>query len=131
MSWRQSGPGSMDAHRLDVVQALRLALGLGARPKRLYLVGCEPESLGGEDGSWGLSQSVQRAVPQAVERIESLLDELYGEPPREERAVAKALRPVFNRVRRAKRGGTPREPAGEDACATRATANRQNEEQTI
>ena len=40
-----------------------------------------------------------------------------------EEPVRRAAEAALKRVRRARRGGTPREPAGEDACATRATAN--------
>jgi hypothetical protein len=43
---------------------------------RLYLVGCEPSVLETEDGQIGLSECVHAAVPQAIEMVESLINDL-------------------------------------------------------
>ncbi len=74
---------AVDAHSMDPVRVLQMALSLGARPARLYLVGCEPEDCGGEEGRLGLSAPVQAAVPRALEMIESLVGKLLtlGEGP--------------------------------------------------
>jgi hydrogenase maturation protease len=65
----------VDAHSLDPVHVLQMALSFGGRPGRLYLVGCEPAVLDEEEGFLGLSESVQLAVPQAAARVESLIHE--------------------------------------------------------
>src|SRR3954463_6542307 len=39
-----------DAHSLNPLRVLRMAESLGGSPRRLYLVGCEPEILGSDDG---------------------------------------------------------------------------------
>ncbi len=75
----QLEPGPVDAHHLDPVRVLQMAQDLGARPKRLYLVGCEPAVLETEDGQIGLSGPVQQAVPKAIEMIESLARLILGE----------------------------------------------------
>ena len=65
-----------DGHSLDPVHVLQLVQSLGGHTERLYLVGCEPGVLETEDGQIGLSESVQDAVPRAVEMIRTLLTEL-------------------------------------------------------
>jgi hydrogenase maturation protease len=73
----------VESHGMHPVRVLRLALAMGARLKRVLLVACEPENLGGEEGAMGLSAPVERAAEQAVERIESLLTQiLEGTWPR-------------------------------------------------
>jgi len=65
-----------DGHSLGPVQVLRLLQSLGGKITRLYLVGCEPGVLESEDGEIGLSESVQAAVPKAVEMILRLIRDL-------------------------------------------------------
>jgi hydrogenase maturation protease len=62
-------------HSLDPVRILQMAGKTGEGPKRLYLVGCEPESLE-SDNCFGLSATVQAAVPKAVGMIESIVGNL-------------------------------------------------------
>ncbi len=59
-------------------RVLALVRELGGRPPRLFLVGCEPASLGGEEGAMGLSPPVAAAVEEALAAIERLLGELAG-----------------------------------------------------
>ncbi len=66
----------LDAHCLDPVQVLQFAETLGPIPARVYLVGCEPESLDDPNGRIGLSETVQVSVGRAVELVESLLAKL-------------------------------------------------------
>ena len=80
--------GQVDAHRLDPVRVLQLAESFGARPTRLYLVGCEPGDLGGDDGRVGLTEPVRAAVPQAIARIETLVGELMGRELKTNRGFA-------------------------------------------
>jgi hydrogenase maturation protease len=68
--------GMMDGHGMDPLRVLQIARSFGKNPARLYLVGCEPEKLDSDDGCMGLSAAVQAAVPQAVEMINSLVQDL-------------------------------------------------------
>jgi hydrogenase maturation protease len=63
----------VDTHGMNPMRVLRLAASMGARPKRVLLLGCEPKSLGGEDGQMGLTAAVEAAVDEAVRRIELLV----------------------------------------------------------
>jgi hypothetical protein len=67
-----------------------MAGALGGEPARLYLVGCEPGSLQGESGCFGLSAPVQAAVPKAVGMIESIVGNLL-KPQTQARASAARL----------------------------------------
>ena len=68
-----------DAHSMNPVGVLQMLRTFGSSPKKLYLVGCEPAILEVEDGEIGLSESVEAAVPQAIELIKSLVDDLLNE----------------------------------------------------
>jgi hypothetical protein len=46
---------------------------MNAPIKRMLLVGCEPETLGGEEGAMGLSAAVEAAVDVAVKQVTSLV----------------------------------------------------------
>ncbi len=70
------GEASLEPHGLNPVSVLRLAKSMGGRLSRILIVGCEPESLGGEDGRMGLSEPVGAAVDQAVHVVESLVADL-------------------------------------------------------
>ncbi|MEP6603298.1 MAG: hydrogenase maturation protease [Spartobacteria bacterium] len=69
----------LNAHSMNPVRVLQLIRSLGGQPGRLYLVGCEPAVLESEDGAMGLSETVQAAIPQALEMIESLVRDLLAE----------------------------------------------------
>ena len=63
-----------NAHGMNPVRALQMVRALGGQCARMYLVACEPEVL--ETESLGLSETVQAAVPRAIEEIRSLVDQL-------------------------------------------------------
>lgn len=63
----------LDAHAMNPVSVLRLAESIGEVSSRILLVGCEPATLGGEDGLMGLSPEVSAAVDGAVRLIEKLI----------------------------------------------------------
>jgi hydrogenase maturation protease len=65
--------GMVDAHSMNPMSVIRLARAMNAPIKRMLLVGCEPETLGGEEGAMGLSASVEAAVDVAVQQISSLV----------------------------------------------------------
>jgi hydrogenase maturation protease len=56
-----------------------MATAMHGRLKRVLLVGCEPETLGGEDGQMGLSAAVQAAVAEAVTVVERLVQTILNE----------------------------------------------------
>jgi hydrogenase maturation protease len=66
-------PESPDAHTMNPVNALKMAQSVAPVTAKIYLVGCEPAKLESEDGDIGLSEPVQRAIPQAIELIERVL----------------------------------------------------------
>lgn len=72
-------PAMIDAHTMNPVNVLRVAFQMGAEFKKLLLVGCEPQELGGEEGLMGLSGAVEAAIPEAVRLIESLLADILTE----------------------------------------------------
>jgi hydrogenase maturation protease len=74
------GKGGTDPHSLNVVAVLQMVRSLGGGSGKIYLIGCEPATLETEDGRFGLSETVQAALPQAIEMIQSLLNDLLCEP---------------------------------------------------
>ncbi|HEY3778821.1 MAG TPA: hydrogenase maturation protease [Rhizomicrobium sp.] len=77
-------PGELliSPHDLDPAKVLRIVAVLGGGCRRILLVACEPQELGGEDGCMGLSPPVAAAVEPAIETIEALIGELR-QPARE------------------------------------------------
>ncbi|MEP6901048.1 MAG: hydrogenase maturation protease [Actinomycetota bacterium] len=69
----------IDSHGMNPMLVLSMAHSMGADFKRLLVVGCEPETLGGEEGQMGLSETVHAVVPEAVKLIESLIDKILDE----------------------------------------------------
>jgi hydrogenase maturation protease len=70
--------GSVDPHAMNPVSVIQMAQSFGVIKSSLYLIGCEPENLGGEDGAMGLSERVEGALPQALQLTRSLLAELLS-----------------------------------------------------
>jgi hydrogenase maturation protease len=66
----------IEAHAMNPVTVLRMARAMNIEVKNVLLVGCEPETLGGEEGQMGLSAPVEVAVEEAVKLVESLIDKL-------------------------------------------------------
>jgi hydrogenase maturation protease len=65
-----------DAHTMNPVSVLRMAQAMNIEVKNLLLVGCEPDTLGGEQGQMGLSAPVEGAVDDAVKLVESLISKI-------------------------------------------------------
>jgi hydrogenase maturation protease len=76
------GPGDgnemPDGHSMNPVRVLQMVQSLGGKTGRLYLLGCEPGVLDSEEGAMGLSEPVQAAVPLAIRKIESLVNDLLA-----------------------------------------------------
>lgn len=68
--------GMVDAHAMNPMSVLGMAAGMNASLKNILLVGCEPETLGGEEGQMGLSPSVERAVEEAVTMVISVIEKV-------------------------------------------------------
>jgi hydrogenase maturation protease len=68
----------IDGHAMTPAAVFRLVKAMGGCLPKVIVVGCEPESLGGEEGAIGLSDVVQAAVMPAVHCIEELLSTAKG-----------------------------------------------------
>ena len=65
--------GFVEPHSMHPINVLRMALAMNGTLNRVLLVGCEPASLGGEEGFMGLSEPVQAAVEEAVNATAALI----------------------------------------------------------
>jgi hydrogenase maturation protease len=63
----------VEDHAMNPVSVLRMARAMNIELKNILLVGCEPETLGGEEGQMGLSAPVEAAVEEAVKLVQSLI----------------------------------------------------------
>jgi hydrogenase maturation protease len=68
--------GVIEAHAMNPVSVLRMARAMNITVKNVLLVGCEPETLGGEEGQIGFSPTVLAAIGDAVKLVESLIEKL-------------------------------------------------------
>jgi len=66
----------VEAHAMNPDSVLRMARAMNIDVKNLLLVGCEPETLGGEEGQMGLSATVEASVDEAVKLVESLIKDV-------------------------------------------------------
>ena len=72
----------VEAHAMNPMSVLRMARAMNIELKNVLLVGCEPETLGGEEGQMGLSTPVEGAVDDAVKLVESIIQKiLNGDGP--------------------------------------------------
>jgi hydrogenase maturation protease len=69
----------IEAHAMNPESVLRMAHAMNIKVKNVLLVGCEPETLGGDEGQMGLSAPVEAAVEEAVTLVESLIDQVIGQ----------------------------------------------------
>lgn len=74
-----AGTNFVEPHAMNPMNVLRMAAAMQGSLKRVLLVGCEPETFGGEDGHMGLSASVEAAVTKAVEVVGGLIDKILNE----------------------------------------------------
>jgi hydrogenase maturation protease len=63
----------VEPHGMNPMKVLAIVKAMGGEFKRILLVGCEPATLGPEEGKLGLSEPVEAAVGGAVRVIESLV----------------------------------------------------------
>ena len=69
----------IEPHAMNPVNVLRMAVAMNGHLRRVLLVGCEPESLGGDEGKMGLTAAVDAAVPEAARVVAGLVDRLLNE----------------------------------------------------
>lgn len=69
---------TVEAHSMNPESVLRMARAMNIEVKNILLVGCEPETFGGEEGQMGLSASVESAVDEAVKLVESLVNRILS-----------------------------------------------------
>ena len=68
----------VEAHSMHPLNVLRMAAAMNGSLHRVLLVGCEPESLGGDEGFMGLSKPVEDAVEEAANATEALVKRLLA-----------------------------------------------------
>jgi hydrogenase maturation protease len=68
----------VEAHSMHPLNVLRMAAAMNGPLNRVLLVGCEPASLGGDEGYMGLSEPVEVAVEEAANTTEALLKRLLA-----------------------------------------------------
>ncbi|MGI9074389.1 MAG: hydrogenase maturation protease, partial [Bryobacteraceae bacterium] len=64
---------ALDGHTMNPVNVIRLAKAIGPISSRMVLVGCEPDTLGGEEGQMGLSEPVSTAIDEAVKLVKRVI----------------------------------------------------------
>lgn len=69
----------VEPHGMNPMKVLCMVKSMGGQFKRILLVGCEPETLGGEEGQMGLSATVDAVIDAAVEIVESLVFGILNE----------------------------------------------------
>jgi hydrogenase maturation protease len=70
--------GAVEAHSMNPLSVLRLAKSMGGNLKRVLLVGCEPATLGPEEGQMGLSATLEAVIDEAVKLVESLVSKILN-----------------------------------------------------
>lgn len=66
----------VDTHGMNPLNVLRMAASMGAPLKGILLVGCEPATLGPDEGQMGLSEPVETAVNEAVDLLDSVINKI-------------------------------------------------------
>jgi hydrogenase maturation protease len=69
----------LEPHAMNPMNVLRMATAMHGKLKRILLVGCEPATLGGEDGEMGLSAPVEAAVHVAVDVVENFINKILND----------------------------------------------------
>ena len=72
------GEEALDTHGMHPLRVLRMLRASGGVLPRIFLVTCEPESFGPEEGRMGLSHPVAAAVPGAVALVQTLLPRMIA-----------------------------------------------------
>jgi len=73
-----SPQAGVDTHGMNPMNVLRMAASMGAPLKGILLLGCEPATLGPEEGQMGLSEPVEKAVTEAVDLLDSVINKILA-----------------------------------------------------
>ena len=65
----EQDPAVVETHGMNPLNVLRMATAMNGSLRKILLVGCEPASLGGDEGAMGLSDPVAAAVDEAVNMV--------------------------------------------------------------
>ncbi len=68
----------VDTHGMNPLNVLRMAASMGAPLKGIFLLGCEPATLGPDEGQMGLSEPVEKAVDEAVDLLDSVINKILA-----------------------------------------------------
>jgi hydrogenase maturation protease len=68
----------VETHGMNPLNVLRMAATMNGSLKRVLLIGCEPASLGGDEGYMGLTGPVEAAVDEAVNLAVSVVDRILN-----------------------------------------------------
>ena len=63
---------------MNPLNVMRLATSMGGPLKRVLLVGCEPGTLGPEEGQMGLSAPIEAVLGDAVRLVESIVNKILN-----------------------------------------------------
>ncbi len=69
----------VEPHAMNPVNVMRMAVAMKAPLRHVLLVGCEPETFGGEEGQMGLSPAVAAAVGSAMKVVAGLVEKALNE----------------------------------------------------
>jgi hydrogenase maturation protease len=69
---------AVEAHSMNPLNVLRLAVSLGGPLKRVLLLGCEPGTLGADEGQMGLSEPIEAVIDDAVKLVQSLVNKILN-----------------------------------------------------
>ena len=70
---------AVEPHGMNPLKVLGMVKSMGGEFKKILLVGCEPATLGPEEGQMGLSDTVEASVGAAVKTVESLVTKILDE----------------------------------------------------
>jgi hydrogenase maturation protease len=65
-------------HGMNPLNVLRMAASMGAPLKGILLVGCEPATLGPDEGQMGLSEPVEKAMDEAASLLDSVINKILS-----------------------------------------------------
>ena len=77
-------PPTVETPGMDPLKVLQLAATMNGSLQKILLVGCEPASLGGEEGVMGLTGPVEAAVDEAVMLVTDVVKKLLRDRTQEE-----------------------------------------------
>ena len=70
---------AVEPHAMSPLNVLRLATAMNVNLKKVLLVGCEPQTFGGEEGHMGLSEPVEAAVEEGANLVASVVQRILEE----------------------------------------------------